>query len=250
MSNSSKLYVTPDEILRFLRKTLRLKGTHDEILCQKIIDLVAQDKRIFVDPEEIQTNIKQMFIEQDLEQGLEQGLEQASDSLLWLNKHLVSIDDLEAGIYDRLLRQKLADYLFFDPTEKYFYEHQADFDQVLLYQIIVPHERVIDEIVYLIKLQELSFYEAAHLYDLDERRRHQCGYEGIFYRSDSYSNIFEVAFAAPPHEIIGPIRTKNGYHLLWVEEFIPAELTTQRRQEIIDRMFEKWLSDELQRFRD
>jgi parvulin-like peptidyl-prolyl isomerase len=239
MSSPSKLYVTPDEILRFLRKTLRLKETRDEILCQKLVKQVAQDRNLIVSPEEVQTHINQMF--------LETGLEQASDILLWMQEQLIAIDDLEAGVYDRLLRQKLADSLFFDAAGSFFYEHQADFDQVVLYQIMVPYERVIDDIVYQIRLQELSFYEAAHLYDLDERRRYQCGYEGIFYRSDTYSDITEVAFAAPPNEIIGPIKTENGYHLLLVEEFIPAELTPQRRQEIIDRMFQEWLSDELDR---
>jgi parvulin-like peptidyl-prolyl isomerase len=239
MSSPSKLYVTPDEVLRFLQKNLRLKETHDEILCQKIIDQVAQDRKLIVVPEEVQTHINQMFVEE--------GLEQASDVLLWVKERLVSIDDLEVGTYERLLRRKLADSLFFDTAESFFYEHQADFDQVVLYQIMVPYERVIDDLVYQIRLQELSFYEAAHLYDLDEHRRHQCGFEGIFYRSDTYSHIFEVAFSAPPNEIIGPIRTENGYHLLLVEEFIPAELTTQRRQEIIHRMFQEWLSEELDR---
>ncbi len=239
MYSFSQSYVTPDEILRFLRKALRLKETHDEILCQKIIEQVAQDRKIFVEAEEVQANINQVFAAM--------GLERDSDSLLWMNKQLVSLDDLEAGIYDRLIRQKLADFLFFDSAESFFYEHQADFDRVVLYQIIVPYERVVDDIVYQIRLQELSFYEAAHLYDMDERRRHQCGYEGIFYRSELYSDLAEVAFVAPPNEIIGPIRTETGYHLLWVEEFIPAEFTPQRRQTIIDRMFQEWLSEELDR---
>jgi parvulin-like peptidyl-prolyl isomerase len=34
--------------------------------------------------------------------------------------------------------------------------------------------------------------------------------------------------AAPPNEIISPMRTKNEYHLLSVEEFIPAELNTPK----------------------
>jgi parvulin-like peptidyl-prolyl isomerase len=239
MSSFSTLHATPDEILKFLQKNLRLKETHYEILYQKIIDQAAQDRKLIVDPGEVQTCIKQMFVEA--------GLEQASDILLWMKEQLITRDDLDVGVYGRLLRQKLADSLFFDAAESFFYEHQADFDQVVLYQIMVPYERVIDDLVYQIRLQELSFYEAAHLYDLDEHRRHQCGYEGIFYRSDTYSHIFEVAFAAPPNEIIGPIRTENGYHLLLVEEFIPAELTTQRRQEIIHRMFQEWLSEELDR---
>ncbi len=239
MSSLSKLRVTPDEILRFLQKTLRLKETYYQILCQKIIDQVAQERNLIVAPEEVQANINQMFIATDLEQ--------ASDILLWIKQQLVNIDDLEAGVYDRLIRQKLATSLFFDAAERFFYEHQAEFDQVVLYQTIVPYERVVDDVIHQIKEQELSFYEAAHLYDIDERRRHQCGYEGIFYRSDLDSDIAEASFTAPVHEIIGPLRTEKGYHLLLVEELIPAELTDQRRQEIVHRMFQEWLSQELDR---
>lgn len=239
MSSFSQSYVAPDEILRFLRKTLRLKETHDEILCQKIIDQVAQDRRLSVEPEEVHTRINQLFIEI--------GLEQNSDILRWMNQQLISLDDLETGIHDQLIRQKLAESLFADRAKSFFYTHQHDFDQIVLYQIIVPYERVVDDIMFQIRLHELNFYEAARLYDLDERRRYQCGYEGIFYRSDLYLDMAEVAFVSPPHEVIGPIRTENGYHLLWVEKFIPAELTPQRLQEIIDRMFQEWLSGELER---
>ena len=239
MSSLSKLYVTPDEILRFLQKTLRLKETHYEILCQKIIDQVAQERKIIVSPEEVQSDINQMFAEISLEQ--------ASDILLWMKERLISVDDLEAGVYDRLLSKKLAESLFFEVAERFFYEHQADFDRVVLYQTIVPYERVIDDVINQIREQELSFYEAAHLYDIDERRRYQCGYEGIFYRSDLDSDIAEASFTAPVHEIVGPLRTEKGYHLLLVEELIHAEFTDQRRQEIIHRMFQEWLSQELDR---
>jgi parvulin-like peptidyl-prolyl isomerase len=239
MFSFSQSYVTPDEILRFLRKTLRLRETHDEIVHQKIIDQVAQARGLSVAPEEIHNHINQMFIET--------GLEKDSDILRWMNQQLISLGDLETGVRDRLIRQKLAESLFADRTESFFHTHQVDFDQIVLYQITVPYERVADDIIFQIKLHELSFYEAAHLYDLDERRRYQCGYEGIFYRSDLYLDMAQVAFVSPPHEVIGPIRTENAYHLLWVEEFIPAELTPQRQQEIIDRMFHEWLVEELER---
>jgi parvulin-like peptidyl-prolyl isomerase len=239
MSSLSKLRVTPDEILRFLRKTLRLKETHYEILCQKIIDQVAQERKIIVSPEEVESDINQMFTEISLEQ--------ASDVLLWMKERLISVEDLEAGVYDRLLRKKLANSLFFDAAERFFNEHQAEFDQVVLYQIIVPYERVVDDVIHQIREQELSFYEAAHLYDIDERRRYQCGYEGLFYRSDLDSDIAEASFTACVHEIVGPLKTEKGYHLLLVEELMPAELTAQRQQEIIHRMFKDWLSQELNR---
>lgn len=44
---------------------------------------------------------------------------------------------------------------------------------------------------------------------------------------------------------MGPLKTVQGYHLLRVEEFISAELTPQRYQELLDKMFQEWLDAEL-----
>lgn len=45
--------------------------------------------------------------------------------------------------------------------------------------------------------------------------------------------------------MISPIQTPLGYHILMVEAFIPAELTPQRYQEIRDRLFQEWLTSEI-----
>ena len=47
-------------------------------------------------------------------------------------------------------------------------------------------------------------------------------------------------------QVVGPIATdkEQKYHLLMVKEFIPAELTPERCQDIIDRLFKDWLKSE------
>ncbi|HEY9301300.1 MAG TPA: peptidylprolyl isomerase, partial [Phormidium sp.] len=54
-----------------------------------------------------------------------------------------------------------------------------------------------------------------------------------------------LIFSAQIGEVMGPIQTEQGNHLLMVEEFIPAELTPERYQEILDRLFEEWLTSEV-----
>jgi parvulin-like peptidyl-prolyl isomerase len=237
MINISNTSAEQDEVVNFLKREIQLKEVYQRILYQRVINQAAQERGLTVTPEEIQADANQL--------RRENRLEKASDTLAWLADQMITADDWEAGICDRLMAKKLAQFLFAKEAEKFFAQNKLDFDQILLYQIIVPYERLAHEIFYQIEEQEISFYEAAHLYDIDERRRQQCGYEGKLYRWSLKPDFAAVVFSAQLGEVIGPLTTEQGYHLLLVEEFIPAELTPERYQDIIDRMFKDWLTSEL-----
>ncbi len=93
--------------------------------------------------------------------------------------------------------------------------------------------------------REISFYEAAHLFDINEKCRYLCGYEGRLYRSNFKPDIAEVIFNATQGQVIGPLQTEVGHHIVLVEEFISSELTPQRYQHILNQMFQQWLAMEL-----
>jgi len=225
------------EIVNFLRKNMQLKEVCQKILYQKIIEQSAQETGLTVTPEEIQAEVEHL--------RRTKHLEKATDTFAWLAEQMLDVEDWEVGIRDRLLEQKLSQSLFSKEVEKFFTQNQLDFDQVLLYQLIVPYEKLCQELFYQISEQEISFYEAAHLYDIDENRRYHCGYEGKLYRWNLKPEIAAVVFGARAGELIGPLTTDQGVHLLTVEEFIPAELNPTRYQDILNRMFTHWLECEL-----
>ena len=237
MSSILKLDVQADEILKFLRKSVQLKEIYQKVLYQQIIAQAAQERDLTITPEEIQAEADRV--------RREKRLEKAADTLAWLAEQMMTADDWEAGIRERLLAQKLAETLFAKEVEKFFAQNRLDFEQILLYQIIVPYERVARELIYQIEEEEISFYHAAHLYDIDEKRRLQCGYEGKLYRWSLKPEIAAVVFNAQPGQVIGSLQTEQGHHLLMVEEFIPNELTPEKYQDILDRMFKEWLASEL-----
>ncbi|MBD1931372.1 MULTISPECIES: peptidylprolyl isomerase [Cyanophyceae] len=237
MNDFSGSSVKVDEIVSFLKKDIQLKEVCQKILYQKIITQAAQERSLAVTPEEIQAEANKL--------RYAKRLEKAADTLAWLADQMISPEDWEAGICDRLIAKKLAESLFAKEAEKFFAQNKLNFDQILLYQIILPDERLAQELFYQIEEREISFYEAAHLYDIDERRRHQCGYEGKLYRWSFKPDISAVVFSAKRKEVFGPISTDQGYHLFIVEEFIPAQLTPQTHQEIVDGMFKEWLASEL-----
>ncbi len=237
MKYSSRAYIELDELVDFLKRNLQFKEVYEKILHQKVINQAAHERGVTVTPAEIQAEADR--------QRYEKRLEKAADTLAWLNEQMITPEDWEAGIGDRLLAKKLAEHLFAKDVEKFFAQNRLDFDQVLLYQIIVKDGKLAQEVFYQLEEREISFYEAAYFYDTEEKRRHQGGYEGYINRWNLNPEMAAAVFGAPLGEVIGPVQTEQGFHLLRVEEFIPAELTPQRYQELLDTMFQEWLASEL-----
>ena len=237
MNDISKIAIGPEEIVNYLKSEIHLKEICQKILFQRVISNTAQQKDIIVTNEEIQVEANN--------QRQQKRLEKATDTLAWLTDQLVGPYDWEVGIRNYLLTQKLADALFAEEVKKFFVQNHLQFEQVVIYQMIVSSEKLAQEIYYQIEEGEISFYDAVHLYDIDDSRRYRCGYEGKIYRCDLQPDIAAVVFSTPPKQLIGPLNSDQGYHLFIVEDFIPAELTPQRYKEILDNMFRQWLITEV-----
>ena len=231
--------ISTQEIIQFLKQKTRLKEVCEQILRDKIIERATASRNIVVTPEEIQTEAEEI--------RRAKRLEKASDTMAWLQEELNTVEEWEIAIAKNLLAKKLASHLFDKQVEPYFAQHRLDFDQFILYQLVVPYEKLAQELFYQIEEEEISFYQAAHLYDIDENRRFVCGYEGEVHRWNFAPDITAAIFKTPVpvNEIIGPIRSELGYHLFRIEAHIPAQLTSEQRQEIVDRLFKQWLDSEL-----
>ncbi|BAY11195.1 peptidylprolyl isomerase [Calothrix sp. NIES-2098] len=238
MTNILRIVVEAEEIVNFLKSEMNFKEVYQNVLYKRLINYAAQERGITVTTEEIEAEANR--------QRRQKHLEKAADTLAWLADQLISPDDWEVGIRDRLLAQKLAEAMFGKDVEPFFVENRLEFERVSLYQILVESEKLAQEIYYQIEEGEISFYDAAHLYDIDIQRRKKCGYEGNIYRFDLEPDIAAAVFSTPVNELIGPLTTEQGYHIFMVEEFMPATLTPERYQEILDNMFQNWLANELE----
>lgn len=238
MKDFSKIVIETEEIINFLKSEMSYKEVCQKILYQRVISQTARERGIIVTAEEVEAEANR--------QRRERSLEKATDTLSWLADELMTLHDWEVAIQNNLLAQKLAEMLFTQEVEKFFAQNRLEFEQVILYQIVVANEKLAQELYYQIEEDEISFYDAAHLHDIDSDRRHKCGYEGKIYRWVLQPKIATVVFSTPQNQLIGPLKTEQGFHLLMVEEFIPAELTTQRYEEILNKMFKHWLATELE----
>jgi parvulin-like peptidyl-prolyl isomerase len=228
---------TLEEIVKFLRQSLQYKQIWQQICYRSIVAKAAQERQVVVNPEEIQQEADQ-FRRQNR-------LESAASTMAWLTEQQITPEDWETGIHDRLLSQKLREALFGKEIEKFFTENRLNFDRVSLYRIGFADNKLAQEVFYQVEEAEISFYEAARLYDVDEQRRDRCGYEGLLYRWSLSPEIAAAVFAATAGQVIAPIPTEQGYHLLLVDRFVPAKLTNELREELLSKLFQEWLENEL-----
>ena len=230
--------IKTEEIIEFLKRQMSLKQVCRQIVCDKIIEQAAASRNIVVTDEEIQAKAEEV--------RHENRLEKASDTIAWLKEEMNTIDEWEIAIKKCLLVRKLAQQLFDREVEVYFNQNKLNFEQLVVYQIVVSDQILAQEIFYQIEEEEISFYEAAHLYNIGKQRRYVCGYKGKINRWSCDPDIAATLFRdpIPLGELLGPIQTEQGYHLFKVEEYIQAELTPERRQEILDKLFKEWLDNE------
>jgi len=232
--------IDPEKVVHYLKHEVRLKAVYRDILCRQIIKQASEERGIAVGPEEIQAEADRF--------RYDHRLENASQTFAWLEDQLLTPDDWEDGIQQRLLVKKLAESLFEKQVEAYFFQNKVQYDKAVLYRILVPYNALAQEIFYQIEEEEISFFEAAHLYDVDEHRRLVCGFEGKVSRWQLKPDIAACVFGASPRQVVGPMPSDHNFELLMVEEFIPSELTPEVRQQILNQLFDEWLDSEFNHF--
>lgn len=237
MPQLGNISIDANEIVDHLQSGMKLKSVVRQVLYCQVIRAAARDRNLDISEEEIQEEADRFRHQHKLES--------AADTFSWLEEQMMTPDDWKTGIFDQLLRKKLAEHLFGNEVETYFAQNKVQYEQAILYRILVPYRALAQELLYEIEEEEISFFEAAHLYDLDERRRLTCGFEGKVSRWKLKPDLAAKVFAANPREVVEPIQTDAGFELLMVEEFIAAELTPETRQQILDKLFQEWLESEL-----
>ncbi len=238
MANLSSIPLEIPEIIDFLKRAIRLKEVHQEVIHQRIVHRVAQERGLVITPTEIQRELERFFYEQRFAHPV--------DVADWLAEQLITRADLEARIYEKLLTDKLARDLFAHEIQEFFARNPDEFEQVLLYKITVPYESLAQEILYQILEEEISFYEAAHLYNINEVDRLYCGYEGKQLRRTLDPEIAELLFNASIGEVIGPLKSSTEtYELFLVDDFFTSELTNEVYEGLLNQMLQEWLNQEL-----
>ncbi|MEH2296941.1 peptidylprolyl isomerase [Nostoc sp.] len=229
--------ITNEDILSQVKLSCKMPELVEGIVTRKIIENAANEAGIKVETEELQKAADQM--------RLMNKLISADDTWVWLEKHSLSIDDYEEIVYSTVIYEKLATHLFADKVEAYFFENQLDYAGVFMYEVVLDDEDLAIELLYAIREGETSFYDVAHKYIQDTELRRKGGYQGMVRRKDLKPEISAAIFAVKPPQLLKPIITSKGVHLILVEEIIQPELDKKLRYQILLTLFFEWIKQQI-----
>jgi parvulin-like peptidyl-prolyl isomerase len=215
----------------------KISGLIQSILCRNVI--TDQIKKIGIEPTPIelqQAADKFRIIHQ---------LETTEATKQWLKAGNFSLDDFEYIVTQDLLAQKLAEHLFGNRVEPFFHQNLLDYSGAILYEIILEDRDLAMEIFYSLQEGDLSFADVAHQYSSTLELRRRGGYIGKVSRKQLHPEISAAVFAASPPQLIAPVTTAVGVHLIQVEEIITPKLDQQLYQQILTDMFDRWLTERI-----
>ncbi|MEQ8996473.1 MAG: peptidylprolyl isomerase [Coleofasciculus sp. B1-GNL1-01] len=229
--------ISHEDILHQVKLSCQIPDIVEQIVTRKIIANAAEEAGIKVETEELQKAANKF--------RLMNKLRSADDTWAWLQKHNLSLDEFEEIVYNRLMSTKLAAHLFANKIEPYFFEHQLDYAGVVMYEVILDDKDLAMELFYTIQEGEMSFYEVAHQYIQDIELRRKGGYRGIVRRKELKPEISAVVFVATPPQMVKPIVTSKGVHLILVEELIQPQLDNMLRHQIFSHLFSAWVKQQV-----
>lgn len=226
--------VSLEEIIHQIKLACQIPSTIEDVVHRKIILSTAEEIGIKVEPQELQQAADNF--------RLINKLWNSTNTWSWLQKHCLSLDEFEELVHIRVLSSKLAQHLFAHKVEPFFVENQFNYAQIVMYEVVFDDEDLATELFYAIQEGEMNFHEVAHQYIQDIELRRSGGYRGKLSRLNLKPEISTAVFSATPPQLLAPIVTSKGIHLIFVEEIIQPKLTQLLRQKILSDLFLEWLN--------
>uniref|UniRef100_A0A2P0ZG84 peptidylprolyl isomerase n=1 Tax=[Tolypothrix] sp. PCC 7415 TaxID=373957 RepID=A0A2P0ZG84_9CYAN len=224
---------TDAEILAYLRRAHKIADFAALAERDTVVLRACEQFNITVSDEELQTAGDEF--------RLEHKLLGASETLNWLSQQRISVEDWSLGIKIELLTKKLKEYLFGIEVDADYINNRDRYQRVILSQILVPDLSDALKIVHLIQKENASFAALAVEYSKGKQSQENGGFVGVRLLVELMPEIVQAITDAVAGQIIGPIPTKLGHHILRVEKWLPPELSNAARENILESLFQVWL---------
>lgn len=175
---------------------------------------------------------------------LEHKLPGIAETEAWLEKQRIDVDDWSQGIKERLLEKKLKEHLFGLAVDSHYITNRDNYRRVALSQILVTELSEALKIAKAIREEQASFCALALEHSKGKQSQSNGGFAGIRFLVELMQEIALAIASSQEGEVIGPIHTKIGYHVLRVEKWFPPELNESVREQILETMFQAWLKEQ------
>lgn len=232
-----KIAISTEEIIQQIKFSRLMPEITKEIASRKIISDTATAENVVLSESEIQQAADSF--------RLQNNLSSSQATLNWLEKYSLSIEEFEQLVYYNSLSLKLAQHLYSDRVEAYFYEHQLDYTEAVIHEIVLADFDLGMELFYGIQEQEFSFWDVAHQYIQEPELRYSSGYRGCLKRNQLKPEISMAVFAANPPQVLKPIVVNKQTYLIFVSQITQPKLDSKMRYLIVSDLFNQWLQEQV-----
>jgi len=175
---------------------------------------------------------------------LEHKLLGTQETYQWLLSQRITIEDWSEGIRIELLTKKLKEHLFGDTVDSYYLNNRDRFKRVALSQILCRDLSDALKVIRAIREENASWCALALEYSKGKQSQENGGFVGVRFLAELMPEIAQAVSQAQVGEVIEPIQSKLGYHILRVEKWYPTELNEAVRENILDSLFQTWLHEQ------
>jgi parvulin-like peptidyl-prolyl isomerase len=229
--------ITTQHILEQLKISRKIPEIIEQIFTRRIVKSEAERLGIKVEIPELQ-EAADLF-------RAKNRLISARITEKWLELNQLSLDEFETIVHLELLSEKLKQVVLKDKVEQHFYQHQLDFDRVAMSEVILQNKELATELYYSIKEGEISFRDVATQYITDPDLKRKGGYLGQIKRKDLSAGLRSIFSVTTYPQILKPIATAQGFHLIWVEEIVKATLEPEIYEKIQSQLFTELLREKI-----
>jgi parvulin-like peptidyl-prolyl isomerase len=229
--------ISDEDILEQVKISRKMPEITEQIIINRIIRDEAEKAGVKVEVKELQ-EVADDFRARNK-------LIRAKTTQVWLEMNRLSLDEFENIIRLEILSNKLRDLVVADKVEEYFYQHQLDFDQVVLCEVVLENKELATELYYSVREGELKFQDVADKYIKEVELRRKGGFLGSFRRKDLNPALISVFSITSYPQVVKPIPTALGFSLIWVEEIIKATLDDEVQKEIQAQLFKVFLTSKI-----
>ncbi|MBE9197507.1 MULTISPECIES: peptidylprolyl isomerase [unclassified Nodularia (in: cyanobacteria)] len=225
---------TDEEIIAYLRRSTKMA---------EIAALTEQDALILSTCEQLGITVTNEELQATGDAfRQEHKLLDTTETLNWLTQQRISVEDWSEGIRLSLLTQKLKEHLFGAAVDSHYMNHRDEYKRVALSQILVRDLTEALQISQSLGQDNISFCVLALEHSKGQKSKENGGFVGICFLTELMPEIAQAITNAKEGDIIGPITTKLGYHILKVEKWFPAELR-EIREQVLDSLFQMGLKN-------
>ncbi|MEM5471877.1 peptidylprolyl isomerase [Hoeflea sp. AS60] len=198
---------------------------------QLVIAQMATAHGFEVNDDEISETFRELRYIRRLESG--EALKQ------WMTDNSLDSATVWAACEQMILRRKLRDSISDAEITGVYAEERPSYDRAEIYRICVEDQDAANELRALVEEEDESFSLLAIEHSTDAATARMGGYAGEVSRDDVAGELEAAIFAAEPGDLVGPLKTAEGWQVVLVHALraIPLEdVASTIRETLFEKM--------------